>query len=463
MSEKVFDLCLHTGQGLKAVDWFIDLKKAFESAGISVMAFTLNNEIGRVWQEKGMHDYIVLPEYNGSIDIPASAAFAKNLGITNFRSLYLTQQIFWDLSEEFCQNKVASYIHALRSLKEFPKARFYWTFGGDEFDHNCLRLLSRMHGGRTIYSQPTNMPGRIAIFENEDRYWKIPDTNLPEPDEKEIQLLKDYITDYIGKKTILWGDPLDRDLKWDWDYPIRFVKRIKKSWESRDLRPQTTNSYTIKQFLSRIYNRNGSKHFYSSADKFINDEEPFIYFPLHYPKDSQLTLRGKPFLNQVSIVETVSRYVPYPYTLLVKEHPLARGWYPVSDIKKMASLPNVKLIHPFTNSHDLIPNAKAIIAINSSVGYEGILYRKPVITMGKSFYRDQGVTIDVESLYELEQAFEQMDSFVLTENEVLNFLWRMKYFSYSVISYFDNSKENIKYIVAAIKHFLENRLKIIIE
>jgi len=451
----MFDICLHTGQGSEAIDWFIELKKEFNSKGISVIAFTLNEELGKAWQGKGMYDFIVLPEYKGEINIPEAAEFAKSLGISNFRSLYQTPQVFYDLSEEFCQRKMACYIHALQGLKDVPKAKIYWTYGGDEFDHNCLRLLSRMHNGKTIYSQSANIKGRMVIFKNEDRYWKIPSNSIPEPEEEEVEWIKNYIVEYTKAKTILWGNPKDRDIKWEWNYPIRFLKRIRRSQKLKNENPESTNSYKLKTYFLRTYNRFFSKQYYSNSTPYTSGKEDFVYFPLHYPKDSQLTLRGKPFMDQASIIETVARYVPYPYTLVVKEHPHARGWYKTSDIKKMASLPNVKLIHPFTNSHEIIPNAKGIIAINSSVGYEGIIYRKPVITMGRSFYRNCGVTIDVNSLYELEQAFERMESFSLTNDDIINFLWRMKYFSYPVVSYFDRSPENRALIVKAAEHYLK--------
>jgi capsule polysaccharide export protein KpsC/LpsZ len=122
----------------------------------------------------------------------------------------------------------------------------------------------------------------------------------------------------------------------------------------------------------------------------------------------------------------------------------------------MAALPNVKLVHPFTNSHELIPNAKAIVAINSSVGYEAIMYKRPVIAMGRSFYRDQGVTIDVDALYELEDAFQKIESFALTEADVLNFLWKIKYFSYESSGLHEKSESNAINIAEILSDFIQN-------
>jgi hypothetical protein len=440
------------------VQFVITLKKELLKQGITLLAFSLNPAHGREWENRGMTDYVILPEYNEEVDIEWAADFARKLGIYNFRSLFQTEQIFHDLSENFCQKKFAKYIHSVEKLKNTHKARFYCTYGGDEFDHNVFRLYTRMQSGRSIYFQQSNMKNRIVLFENEDRYWKIPQNKISPPDANELKMLREYLSEYLKNKTILWAAPEDRDIRWQWNYIPRFFKRIKKSRGFFKDKPSLTNTYISKVFLKRLINRSMAERYYSDAGSFIKGETPFVYFPLHYPKDSQLTLRGKPFLNQLSIVETVSRYVPYPYTLLVKEHPHARGWYPASDIRKMAALPNVKLVHPFTNSHGLIPNAKAIVAINSSVGYEAIMYKKPVIAMGRSFYRGQGVTIDVDALYELETAFQNSESFALTEHDVLNFLWKIRYFSYESLGLFEKSKSNAINIATILSDFVKNNL-----
>lgn len=451
-----FDLCFHTGQDIESVDFFIHMKSELEKHGIKTIAFSLNPQMGELWKNRGMNDYIILPQYNGIPDVDWATQFAKSLGIHNYRSLYLTEKIFSDFDEKYCIQKMARLIHGVSFLKDSPKAKLYCTFPGDEFDHNTFRLLSRLHGGHTIYVTATNMAGRIAIFENEDRYWNIPKKPIMEPKDDDICQLKQYINEYTTKKTILWGDPKDRDIKWEWNYPIRFLKRSAKSFKTRNISPQWTNVKSLRSYILRAYRRYACNKYYTDRNEF-RDDKTFVYFPLHYPLDSQLTLRGKPFLDQAAIVETIAQYLPYPLTLLVKEHPHARGFYKVSDIRRIAKLPNVKILHPFTNSHDLITKAKGIITINSSVGYEGILYRKPVITMGRSFYRGHGVTIDVESLYELESAFEQMENFSISEEQVINFLWKMKSNSYEAIDIFDQSSKNAEMMSEAFSGYLNKK------
>lgn len=452
MKKEKYDLCFHTGQDIKAVDWFIDLKKKFESKGISVIAFSLNPLLGLEWDKKGMQDYYILEEYKGEIDVPEAASFVKQLGINNFRLLYQTEQLFYNLDEHYCQNKIASYIKTIRESKNLPNAKLYITFAGDEFDHNCLRLISRAMNGKTLYTTVANLEGRFVIFENEERYWKVPKASLNQPSENDINSLIDYIINYIEKQTIFF--PVDRDPKFFSKYFLKIISRFKKSRELENIRPQFTNLKIIRNFLSLKYNKYKSEKYYSNYNNLKFTLNDFVYFPLHYPRDSQLTLRGKPFLNQFNLVNVLSTYLPYPYVLIVKEHPNARGYFSAREIRAISKLPNVKIIHPNTNSHAIIPKAKAIVVINSSVGFESILYKKPVITFGRSFYREQGLTIDVDSLYDIEAAFDRIENFEINESDILDFLWRIKQYSYPISAYFDKSNENTEDIAAAITDYI---------
>jgi septum formation topological specificity factor MinE len=455
MEKRTYDFCFHTGQGMDAVMWFLDIKEEFGKRGLSVIAYSLNPKMGEAWEALGMKDYVILPKYTGKIDVDWAAKLTKTLGISNFRSLYQTEKVFWDFSEQYCLEKTASLVHSVYMLKDTFKARIYGTYGGDEFDHNSLRLLCRLHGGRILYTQPTNLEDRLAIIENEDRVWQLSTDVIPEPTDEQIAVYADYVRTYTSAKKVLWATPQERDIKWDWTYPFRFIKRAARSRSIGIDRPQGTNSQMLRQYLSRAVRRFRAKGFYHDPSPFVTGKISYIYFPLHYPKDSQLTLRAKPFINQAAVVEMVSQFVPYPHILLVKEHPHARGFYKTTDLKAMSALPNVRLIHPFTNSHDLIPKAKAIVAINSSVGYEGIMYKKPVITLGKSFYRGQGLTIDVNSLYDLEAAFTDIDKHQVSEDRVLHFIHRMHCESYYTGKYHTKTPQSAADIVAVLCQYFK--------
>ena len=73
-------------------------------------------------------------------------------------------------------------------------------------------------------------------------------------------------------------------------------------------------------------------------------------------------------------------------------------------LRRLTQRENVRLVSPYTSSHELIREAAAVIVISSTVGLEALLYGQPVLTMGQPFYSGYGVTLDVDSFRELREA-----------------------------------------------------------
>jgi capsule polysaccharide export protein KpsC/LpsZ len=74
---------------------------------------------------------------------------------------------------------------------------------------------------------------------------------------------------------------------------------------------------------------------------------------------------------------------------------------PISALRAMSKHRNVTIIDPETNPHSIIQSARAVVVINSTVGFEALAYEKPVVVLGDWTMRGLGVTFDVENLAEL--------------------------------------------------------------
>jgi len=129
--------------------------------------------------------------------------------------------------------------------------------------------------------------------------------------------------------------------------------------------------------------------------------EKYIFYPLHIQTDAQVLARCPQYKDQIALIKSLSYHLPFEYTLYVKEHPNNFGGVSVADLKEIKKIPNVKLINAHTHSHELIKNAQAILTINSNVGWEGLLYEKPVIVLGKAFYDITRLTYNVRDFYKL--------------------------------------------------------------
>src|SRR5207248_8361285 len=130
---------------------------------------------------------------------------------------------------------------------------------------------------------------------------------------------------------------------------------------------------------------------------------PFVYFPLHVTEDYKIKTVIPHCVDQASIVEQIADALPPGYDLVVKEHPMSIGRNPLSMLHRLRRRANVRLLHPYAKSHELIRESEAVVVIRSTVGLEALLYEKPVLTIGRPFFAGYGVTVDIESFRELRE------------------------------------------------------------
>jgi len=83
-------------------------------------------------------------------------------------------------------------------------------------------------------------------------------------------------------------------------------------------------------------------------------------------------------------------------TVLVKVHPdvlggRKRGYF---DISALSAMPRVRVIGENVHPVSLIEGAEAVYAVTSQIGFEGLLWGKPVRTFGMPFYGGWGLTRD---------------------------------------------------------------------
>ncbi len=133
--------------------------------------------------------------------------------------------------------------------------------------------------------------------------------------------------------------------------------------------------------------------------------ERFYFFPLHLSDDSAITVRAPQFQRQEEIVRYIAeRALPLGTKLYVKPHPAAMHAYSLGTLHEISRIPNVRLIDPPVVSHELIAAAEGVCVINSTVGFESLLYGKPVLSLGRCFYRGFGITTDVDQLADVPRA-----------------------------------------------------------
>jgi len=114
--------------------------------------------------------------------------------------------------------------------------------------------------------------------------------------------------------------------------------------------------------------------------------ERYVLYPIHFQPEASTLVQAPMYLDQVNLVRDIAASLPIGVRLYVKEHVSNRGRRPLSFYEQLRALPSVRLLGPDTDVWPLIRNASAIAVITGTMGWEGLLFDKPVVTFGSVFF-----------------------------------------------------------------------------
>lgn len=114
--------------------------------------------------------------------------------------------------------------------------------------------------------------------------------------------------------------------------------------------------------------------------------ERYIIYPIHFQPEASTLVQAPMYLDQVALLEDMAKCLPIGHRLYVKEHLSNRGRRPLEFYDAIRKIPAVRLLGPDVDTWALIKNAAAIAVITGTMGWEGVLFDKPVITFGDIFY-----------------------------------------------------------------------------
>jgi len=114
--------------------------------------------------------------------------------------------------------------------------------------------------------------------------------------------------------------------------------------------------------------------------------EKYVLYPLHFQPEASTLVQAPLYMDQVSLLQDMARSLPIGHRLYVKEHVSSRGRRPVSFYQAIRKIDSVRLLSPNEDTWALIRGADAIAVITGTVGWEGVMFEKPVVTFGDVFF-----------------------------------------------------------------------------
>jgi hypothetical protein len=143
---------------------------------------------------------------------------------------------------------------------------------------------------------------------------------------------------------------------------------------------------------------------YQLIKRYFTVKEPdlnrkYVFVPLHYQPEASTLVCAPKYEKQLFLVDSLAKSVPADTILYVKEHYALLGHKRVSFYKELTKYPNVCLINPWVDSHVLIKNSEAVVVLTGTAGFESVLYRKPVILLGRIFYENAPGVVTLDDIY----------------------------------------------------------------
>jgi hypothetical protein len=109
-----------------------------------------------------------------------------------------------------------------------------------------------------------------------------------------------------------------------------------------------------------------------------------VFYALHYQPEQSTLAQGIWHVNQVALVENISKSLPLGYTLVVKEHPWGRGNRPRWQYEHLAGFYNVVFCD--APAKEIIKRVDAVIAVSGTVAMEALVFDKPTVLLGRNFF-----------------------------------------------------------------------------
>ncbi|AKV01147.1 hypothetical protein AKJ09_07810 [Labilithrix luteola] len=312
-------------------------------------------------------------------------------------------------------------VHLLRYMDRFVTEHSVGVFInniGGELIRRAMAAVGAVHGVENLIFDFVALPQRFGLT-NEETGLRLP--LAPEQaSEEDLAWARGYLGELRGRRK-----------PWMPASPLGFERgNFERAFAAVAATPYQKD-VSIRRLLGERARRVARRIAGSALWEQVRPGERYVFFPVHLPNDTVVTLRAPQFQRQDELVQFIAeRALPADTKLYVKPHIGARDSFPIDFLTKIRRLPNVRLVAPATNPHDLIEKALVTIVINSTAGFESIVHERPTVVLGKPWYAHQGLTVDVARLDDLPGAMEQALSFRPPVDRLLHFLAHYRNMTY---------------------------------
>lgn len=264
-----------------------------------------------------------------------------------------------------------------RFLKETPVDIFFF-WNGSSFVARAMGAFVKQHGIKTLYFEIANFPGKLFVDSEGVNIRSRFAACYREMDKSSVNMscFEDWAKNFLEGKLRSHLVPQARvSTEFNWCYPIDMAGFYFGSapWSEQPRVFTRTFSYLFSRLTRYVF------------DEFDPEKTRFFFFPLQVRTDSQI-LWNSPISIPDALRMAATLAAEAGAQLVVKPHPAEIDRLFVKRLSRLRE--ELKFIFVNNNTFDLILNSEKVIIINSTVGLETMVCKRPLVCLGNPMYEN---------------------------------------------------------------------------
>ncbi|HEY3188373.1 MAG TPA: hypothetical protein VGJ70_12925 [Solirubrobacteraceae bacterium] len=398
-------------------DFYGRVSERLVARGHEAVHVTFSRRAARALRRRGLVAHC-LPDAMrelGRVDVGSEVARIEATYATpSVRDIYKTDWPCHGRDEAWCVERTVRHVLALERIFDAEAPDVLVPEVGSETMRTATHLIGLERGIPVLFLFYTLFPDPLRLYRNTMHAPIVTDEDIRPLEAHEREQIEAFIAEFTTRRAPIRDHRRPRVNA----QTLRdFARHIAVSASERDneyLRPSRFVTGYARERTRAV----AARALYAP----VRADRPFAYFPLHVTDDYKIKRVIPHCVDQASIIEQVADALPQGYDLVLKEHPMSVGRNSLAMLRRLARIPNVRLVDPYTSSHDLMLQAQAVVVISSTVGLEALMYDKPVLTLGRPFYAGAGVTMDLDSFAGIREAVPAVLRWRPDHERILRFL-----------------------------------------
>ena len=344
--------------------FFVRLSKVMANMDIYIEAYTIEYSAYRYFKKNDIKAYIPRLDINYKVTKNGNIDYDKTIEVLTRR-----------MDKDQCMRLYDAIYKSIRENHADVHIEGIIIWNGLNVEHRAAADFAHENGIKVLFMELANIPGKLfADRQGTNAHSELFDNiNILDKYEINIKEYCSWINDYLQFKKDQINVPQAKH-----KYTDISVKVLLDVLGYFCITHTGYSRMYIKERLYKLLGNMQSRFKYDTYD-YKENKNKYIFLPLQVSYDTQVVIN-----SDISVFESLKYAIKENKVLVVKPHPQeSDAWI----IKKLLELKNDKdFILVNDNTYNIIENAYSVITINSTVGLEGLLQRKKVQFLGRSFY-----------------------------------------------------------------------------